>query len=96
MIIKNSGSATADELVLDNVTENESIRKITTSYVTDLSRVDAENYGSDTDNYAFRSILTNITDSTKEYTAVPYVKYKDGTVEYGFAETRCLDDLVSE
>ncbi len=90
VIVKNSATVTEGELVLDNVDPEGNIRKVTTNYVTKIETLD--NGRTETMN-AFRTVLTNISDETKDYTAVPYVIYEDDTVVYGTGVTRSIEDV---
>lgn len=47
------------------------------------------------DVYAFRSVIKGISDTAKEYTAVPYITYENGTTVYGSMLTRSVDDTLA-
>ena len=90
VLVKNSAHPTTDAMVLENVGSN--IKKITTSYVTDMSTLDSTSQ--DDTVYAFRSVITGISDKDKEYTAVPYVVFEDGSVYYGSEITRSINYVL--
>lgn len=70
-------------------------KKISTPYVTDYSKMDSN---APADTYAFRSIITGITDTSKTFTAKPYVTYTDENGDsktvYGEAVTRSVADCM--
>ena len=89
-VIVTNQKASADGLTLNKV-DNKTVKKIPTKYVTDLNKLDPAK----TDNvYAFGSIITGITDTEKEFTAVPYIVYTDAEgasqTAYGAAVTRSI------
>ena len=77
-------------MVVGNASETGAIRKIETKWLTDVATLDNSQSG---DTYAFRSIITGITDGDKTYTAVPYITYKDGTTVYGNEITRSVNEV---
>jgi len=89
VLVKNSDNATSDAMVLENV--GAAIKKIPTSYVTDINNLDSNIQ--DSEIYAFRSIITDIQNKDKEYTAVPYVVFADGNVIYGTEITRTIEEV---
>ncbi len=91
IVVKNSANATNLDLTVENATADGAIRKIVTNYVTDVTTLDSTK--SDDLTYAFRSVIKGISDSSKTYTAVPYITYKDGTTVYGAEVTRSLAGL---
>ena len=89
-VIVTNQKVSADGLTLNKV-DDKTIKKIPTKYVTDLKKLDS----AQTDNvYAFRSVITGITNTEKEYTAVPYIVYTDAEgasqTAYGAAITRSI------
>ncbi len=96
VLLKNSANATALDMVVGNASTSGAIRKVTTSYVTDLSNLDSTQ--TDTSVYAFRTVIKGISNTAKEYTAVPYIIYEKDSVTYtvyGQAVTRSIDDLTA-
>ena len=90
VIVTNVKQNYTGSLTLDDVNDT-TVKKIPTAYVTDIKNLD--NSKTD-DTYAYRSIITNVQDGGKTYTAVPYIKYKSGEtekVEYGAPVTKSLN-----
>ncbi len=93
ILMKNNVTTTSLALLKGNV--GNYVKKVTTSYVTDLNVLDSTK--SDDSVYAFRSIVTGVSLLYKDFTAVPYVTYMDGEEEvtvYGDALSRCIHDCV--
>lgn len=96
ILVKNSANPTTDAMVLENASKTGNIRQIETDYVAALTTLDTTS--TDADTYAFRSVITGITDKDKEYTAVAYVTYTiDGTeyTVYGPEITRSINDVMN-
>lgn len=82
-----------DPITLTAAEHNNKIKAIGTNYVTDCANLSINDDGS----YAFRTVIKGISDTAKDYTAVPYVVLEttegDVTV-YGDACTRNVADLM--
>lgn len=82
-----------DPITLTAAEYNNKIKAIGTNYVTDCANLSINDDGS----YAFRTVIKGISDTAKDYTAVPYVVLEttegDVTV-YGDACTRNVADLM--
>lgn len=91
VIVKNNVTLTDLALITSNA--GDAVKKITTNYVTEISNLDDTQNNEDV--YAFRSIITGVSNLYKNYIAVPYVTYIEGEEEvtvYGDAVTRCVYD----
>ena len=92
VLVKNSAHPTTAAMTVENASVDGDIRKIVTEWVTDVTVLD--NTMSNNHTYAFRSLITGITDPNKAYTVVPYITYTNGTTVYGAEVTRTVNMIV--